>query len=66
MWNYENHPIECKLKGTKGKSLRLIVRMSIDGADQLVVALKGGNTPGAKGLGQCCLAHDQLIFEEEL
>ncbi len=65
VWNYENHPVACKPKGTRGEPSRLIVGMATDGADSFVVALKVGNTTGAKGRSQYRSAHDQPGNREE-
>ena len=66
LWNYGNHPIECKPKCTRGKASRLIVGMSIDGADLFVVVLKVGNAIGAKGQNQYRFSYDQPGNREEL
>jgi hypothetical protein len=65
LWNYENHPDECKPKGTRGDPSRLIVGMSSDGADLPVRALKAGNSAGAKGQSQYRGALDQPVAREE-
>ncbi len=65
LWNYGNHPFACEPKGTRGKSPRLIVGMAKDGADSLVLAMKAGNSAGAKGRSQEWRTRDQLACKEE-
>ena len=65
VWNYENHTVACKPKGTKGEPLRLIVGRATDGADSLVIALKACNEAGAKERSQYGCAHGQPENREE-
>jgi hypothetical protein len=65
VWNYGNHPFACEPKGTRGKSPRLTVGMAKDGADSSVLALKAGNSAGAKGRSQKWRTSGQLACKEE-
>jgi len=65
VWNYGNHSVACKPKGTRGKSPRLTIGKATDGADSFVVAVKASNSAGAKGRSQEWWTSGQPACREE-
>jgi hypothetical protein len=63
--NYGNHPVAYNLKGTRGKPSRPIVGAT-DEADSPVLAVKAGNSAGAKGRSQYRWTYSQPACREEL